>query len=237
MVKSNNQGFTLIELMIVVAIIAIIAAIAVPNLLSARLAANESNAIATLRQLVSSQAQFQQGGAIDADADGTGEYGYFGDLSGFYQLDSHGGPANANTLNPPVLGASFRNINAAGEVVKGGYVFQIYLPTAAGASDVETGNAAAGTNLAVADADFCELSWCAYAWPADIGNTGNRAFFVNQAGEIMFTNQAANQAYDGPGNGPAAEAAFAAGTAAGDITANTTPGVAAADGETWVTLQ
>ncbi|MFT7619698.1 MAG: prepilin-type N-terminal cleavage/methylation domain-containing protein [Planctomycetota bacterium] len=235
MVKSNNQGFTLIELMIVVAIIAIIAAIAVPNLLSARLAANESNAIATLRQLVSSQAQFQQGGSIDADADGTGEYGFFGDLSGFYQLDSHGGPVNANFLNPPVLSASFRNINAAGEVTKSGYIFQIYVATAAG-SGVETGVPAAGTGHVVADADAAELTWCAYAWPGDFGNTGNRAFFVNQAGEIMFTNQAVGQAYDGAGNGPAAEDAFIAGTAAGVITANTTPGVAAAGLEVWVTL-
>ncbi len=241
MVKSNNQGFTLIELMIVVAIIAIIAAIAVPNLLSARLAANESNAIATLRQLVSSQAQFQQGGAMDADADGTGEYGFFGDLSGFYQLDSHGGPANVNTLNPPVLAASFRNIAATGEVGKGGYFFQIFLPTFAGASVSELGVAAAGSALVVADANACELAWCAYAWPADFQNTGNRAFFVNQAGEIMFTNQAvgaaAGTAYDGIVTRPAAEDAFIQGTAAGDITANTSPGVIAAGGEVWVTLQ
>ena len=43
------KGFSLIELLIVVAIILIIAAIAIPNLLRARMAANESSAVASIR--------------------------------------------------------------------------------------------------------------------------------------------------------------------------------------------
>ncbi len=47
----KEQGFSLIELLIVVAIILIIAAIAIPNLLRSKMAANEASAVASLRTL------------------------------------------------------------------------------------------------------------------------------------------------------------------------------------------
>jgi type IV pilus assembly protein PilA len=54
----KEKGFSLIELLIVVAIILIIAAIAIPNLLRARIAANEASAVASLRTLNTAQISY-----------------------------------------------------------------------------------------------------------------------------------------------------------------------------------
>ncbi len=101
--QTNSGGFSLIELLIVVVIIGIIAAIAIPNLLAARRAANEASAISTLRVLHGIELVYQ------ATA-GNGQY------TNLYTLDAAG-----------LLPSGFAPGSNQG--IKSGYRFTCYVTT------------------------------------------------------------------------------------------------------------
>jgi type IV pilus assembly protein PilA len=77
----KTSGFTLIELMIVVAIIAIIAAIAIPNLLRSRMSANEAGAAGAMRTISTGEVGFQTAAFVDGDSDGVGDYATLAQLA------------------------------------------------------------------------------------------------------------------------------------------------------------
>lgn len=106
----SNDGFSLIELLIVVAVVGILSAIAIPNLVSSKRSANESSALATLRIISSGEATYQV----------TAGVGSFGDLTAL---------RNQNLVDQAVGAATIAGPGTA----KSGYLFSAANIAGAGA--------------------------------------------------------------------------------------------------------
>lgn len=96
---NRKHGFTLIELMIVIAIIAVIAAIAIPGLLSSQRASNERSASTSLKSVATAEADFR---ANDRDWNHVNDF-WTGNLSGLYTMTSAAVVGSAGGTTDPVL--------------------------------------------------------------------------------------------------------------------------------------
>ena len=152
--KKNQKGFSLIELLIVVAIILIIAAIAIPNLLRARMAANESSAVGTLRSINTANATYET------------LYNY----SFANGLPTLGGATVAAGVVAPCTSANLIDnvLSASNTPTKSGYNFNYVGANPNTADTVCTS----------------DTTYTITAVPVTIGGTGNRSFFTDQSGII-----------------------------------------------------
>jgi prepilin-type N-terminal cleavage/methylation domain-containing protein len=156
----NRRGFTLIELMIVIAIIAVIAAIAIPGLLSSQRASNERNASTSLKTLTSAEADFR---ANDRDGNKINDF-WTGDVKGLYTMTNATISGGTNsTMDPSIklIELSIASADADSTLISAG------------------GENAALTTFAVASA---KAGYWYQALISDGGSTGPEATYQQDTG-------------------------------------------------------
>ena len=190
----RNKGFTLIELMIVVAIIAIIAAIAIPSLLRSRMAANQTAAAAACKAFAEAEEIYHR---TDYNTDGVLEYAKHlrgdnsllenvngtGDLG---LIDNNFGNAEGDTL----VGWSGTGA-AANAIPKAGYVFAVLYQQGSSAtgglrSYMDDGNFyGPGPASGGGGAARMTLGYAISAIPGAYDGTGRDTYMINNNGTIF----------------------------------------------------
>jgi prepilin-type N-terminal cleavage/methylation domain-containing protein len=139
--RKSQKGFSLIELLIVVAIILIISAIAIPSLIRSRMAANEASAVASLRTI------------------NTGEVTYNNTYPGTFAALSSLGPDGATCTTPAAANACLvdnllANATSAA-TAKSGYMFNITATASTYTSEAEPASqSSTGTRGFCSDQDM-----------------------------------------------------------------------------------
>lgn len=180
-------GFTLIELMIVIAIIAVLAAIAIPSILSTVRAANERNASGSLKQLNSIQMTFRNS---DRDGNAVNDF-WTGDISGLYRIQIPGDSAPIRMIELSVALADGKRMNAvppgqpftfntaflsdAATSPKAGYYYQVLVQYETAPSTFEPYDDGTGHH-----AD--RFGFIAY--PSSPGSSGTLIFILNEGGTM-----------------------------------------------------
>ena len=165
----SGRGFTLIELMIVVAIIAIIAAIAIPSLLRSRMAANQTAAVAACKAFAEAEEIYRR---TDYDRDGILEYAQR--LSGANSLLE----TTANAGDLALVDQTFGRAEGGNTVAtpKSGYVFTVL---------TRQGVSATGGARSYVTGSNMTLGYGLCAVPGAYDGTGRDQFLISNNGTIF----------------------------------------------------